>query len=721
MSIHLNCDTRIITSDLATVPESVRYAIEDVERDLAARLGRSTNSETAHGDAGNIRLRALTAKPAEAAVPERYVSHVQDGDLLLEAGDDLGFIHGLYAISRTVLGVTDLWFWNDQHIEPTAAIEIVDDFRIESKPDAVRYKGFFINDEVLLEDWSVDNDPELPWRRAFETILRLGGNTVIPGSGQRGEPHLALARRMGLYINQHHATPLGAQMFSEAYPGVEPKWPEEQDRFEALWRRAVEANRDGRTIWTLGFRGQGDTPFWASDPRYTTDETRGQVMSEVIRRQYDLVRELDPEAPCSVYLYGESMDLYRKGVLRFPDNVIKIWSDNGFGRMVSRRQGNDNPRINAMPDAADSGRNGIYYHASFYDLQAANHITPLCVNPRDMVRELEEVLARGGNDLWIINSSNIKPHAFTLDLIARLWREGHVDVDAAEYEYAARYFGGGLHSPLCTFSPSRQDRDPEPRLDDEAPNLTVIRSVVDGIEGYWKAAVSYGPNWDDKAGEQFFNHVPRMLAVQFMRDRDHADPELAWMCDLGGVDAHDLADQVSYYRALCEEGATRYRELDRVDEIAALQAEETDVHAARLIRDSVLLQARLYRHCTTGAALVCRALQDGFAGHWRRAFYHAGLAREEYLAADQAMRTREHGKWHGFWRNDCLTDVKQTAQVLEALMGYLRAMGDGPHYYQWKRDFLYPKWEKDVMVIMNMENHETDQQIFDAMKTAWQD
>ncbi|RSX51895.1 glycosyl hydrolase 115 family protein [Bifidobacterium callimiconis] len=701
MSIQLNGDTRIIAPDL---PESVSYAIDDVTRDL----GKAFTAD-AHGDHGDIRLRF-----ADLA-DEQYAVRVDGNDLLLEAGDDLGFIYGLYAISRSVLGVTDLWFWNDQHIEPADGIDLDDDFRLESTRDAVRYKGFFINDEVLLEDWSVDNDPELPWRRAFETILRLGGNTAIPGSGQRGEPHLPLARRMGLYINQHHATPLGARLFSEAYPGVSPKWPEDRERFESLWREGIEANLGGRTIWTLGFRGQGDSPFWSADPRYTTDEARGKVMSEVIQRQYDMVRELDPNAPCSVYLYGESMDLYRKGVLRFPDDVIKIWSDNGFGRMVSRRQHNDNPRIDAMPNAADAGRNGIYYHASFYDLQAANHITQLCVNPRNVAAELEQVLANGGSDLWIINSSNIKPHAFMLDLIARLWREGHANVDAVEYEYAARYFGGAI------ITEGRKEPEETYRGDADAPNMNVMRAVVDCLEGYWQAAVPYGPNWDDKAGEQFFNHVPRMLAVQFMRDRASADPELKWMCDNGGIVARSLADQVAYYRSLCEPGAARYRELARRDEIAVLQVEGENPRAARLMRDSLLLQARLYRHCVQGALMLCRSLQDAFDGHWRHAFYHAGLAREEYLAADHAMRSREHGKWRGFWRNDCLTDVKQTALVLESLMGYLRAIGDGPHYYQWKRDFLYPAWEKDVMVIMNMENHETDQEIFAAMKATWQD
>ena len=101
------------------------------------------------------------------------------------------------------------------------------------------------------------------------------------------------------------------------------------------------------------------------------------------------------------------------------------------------------------------------------------------------------------------------------------------------------------------------------------------------------------------------------------------------------------------------------------------------------------------------------------------AFYEAGLARNEYIKADQAMKSREHGKWKGFYANECLTDVKQTAWVLEGLMSCLRSLGDGPHYYQWQREFLYSEEDRRVMLIMNMENHLKDEEIFELMEERW--
>jgi hypothetical protein len=102
------------------------------------------------------------------------------------------------------------------------------------------------------------------------------------------------------------------------------------------------------------------------------------------------------------------------------------------------------------------------------------------------------------------------------------------------------------------------------------------------------------------------------------------------------------------------------------------------------------------------------------------AFYAAGKARDNYRQANLAMRDREHGKWHNFYANECLTDVKQSAWVLEGLMSYLRNLGDGPHFYKWQREFLYSEENRQVMLILNLENHLKDDELFELMKEKWE-
>lgn len=98
--------------------------------------------------------------------------------------------------------------------------------------------------------------------------------------------------------------------------------------------------------------------------------------------------------------------------------IIKVKADNGYGKMVTRRRDNPAARVSSMP-VKDGGRQGIYYHVSFYDLQAANHITML-PNTVDFVnRELSDVLENGGDDFWVINCSNVRPHTYYLDAVRK--------------------------------------------------------------------------------------------------------------------------------------------------------------------------------------------------------------------------------------------------------------------------------------------------------------
>ena len=616
--------------------------------------------------------------------PETFRLEISDGKLVILAGDDRGFVYGLYHISREVLGVQDFWFWNDQKLVPKKEYILSEADGFASRPFAVRYRGWFVNDEVLIHTWSVNRRKDEPWEMVFEALLRCGGNLVIPGTDKNSRKYAGLASEMGLIITHHHAEPLGAEMFARAYPDLNASYSEYPEKFHKLWRDAIERQKDEEVIWNLGFRGQGDVPFWENDPQYQTEESRGELMSRLLKMQYDLVKEYDPDAVCSTNLYGETMELYQKGYFHPPKDVIKIWADNGYGRMVTRRQGNHNPRIESLPPKGSGGMHGIYYHASFYDLQAANHITMLPNPPEFVKQELDEVLKRGAGDFWIINCSNVKPHVYYLDYLASFWRNGSMDANAHRKHYIEAYYGQA-HSA----------------------------EIAADFSAYWKTAVQYGAREDEHAGEQFCNHVPRMLITQYLRDKNAKCGELEWASDSGS-----LAGQIAWFRRLCEKAASDYQTYLKQCEKTALLLEKT---AKELYEDSILLQAQIYAFCYQGAREVCESLQKGMDGKYQEAFYAAGKGRKAYLMANEAMRRREHGKWHGFYENECLTDVKQTAWVLEGLMSYLRCLGDGPHYYQWQRDFLYAEEDKRVMLIMNMENHLTDQELFALMEEKWED
>ena len=670
---YITWQSRMMTEEASKglMTAAVTKAVQNLQRDIRFALKES--------DEEGIIFQLAKGELA----PECYSLTLADHKLILEASDELGCIYGIYGISKELLGINEFWFWNDQSLTPRDRISVPEGYRKISRPFAVRYRGWFVNDEVLISAWSVDRRREKPWEMVFEALLRCGGNIVIPGTDRNGVCYRKTASAMGLYITHHHAEPLGAEMFARAYPDLKPSYAEYPELFHKLWEEGIEKQKEMPVIWNLGFRGQGDCPFWNNDPQYHTEEARGRLISELIRKQHAMVKQADPEAVCCSNLYGETMELYQKGYLDIPEDVIMIWADNGYGRMVSRRQGNHNPRIPALPEG-QKNCHGIYYHVSFYDLQAANHITML-PNPGSLIRnELTKVFERKAGDFWIINCSNVKPHVYYLDAIAQMWREGALDLQKHRSEYIGRYYHQDHIGPLSAL-----------------------------FEEYEDCALQYGPHEDDHAGEQFPNHCTRILAQQWIAD--HTKPAEAFLWAKHG---EDLTEQITWYTSICGQAAEKYEVFLKHCKAIAPTLKE---HEQQLFEDSLLLQARIYADCYGGAVHFGNSFAHFSVGNRKRAFYEAGKAADAYAAADRALRAREHGKWNGFYANECLTDIKQTAWVLQGLMSWIRTLDDGPHYYQWQREFLYSEEDRRVMLILNMENHLTDQEIFVLMKEKWEE
>jgi hypothetical protein len=417
---------------------------------------------------------------------ESWVIKASQEELLLKAGGSLGCVYALLFISGNFLGVTPFWFWNDQRFVKRRAVNIPLSTWY-SPIYAVRFRGWFVNDEVLIENWKPEPENTEHWVMVFEALLRCGGNMIIPGTDDNSRRYRKLAADMGLWITHHHSEPLGAEMFSRIYPHETPSYLQNRAFFEKLWEEAVLEQKDYNVIWNLGFRGQGDCPFWDNDPQYASAGQRGRLISEIINRQYEIIKSHIENPLCCTNLYGEITGLYRNGYLRLPPGIIKIWADNGYGCMVSRRQGNDNPRVHALPLDGDTGQHGIYYHCSFYDLQASNHLTMSPNTPEFMSGELGRALEAGASDYWIINCGSLKPHIYTLDLIRTLWRNEKITINEWRKRYAKTYYG--------------------------EKNVEITAAL---FEEYALCTAKYGPNDDDRAGEEIWHYPVRELLCKWM-------------------------------------------------------------------------------------------------------------------------------------------------------------------------------------------------------------
>ena len=664
----LSTQTKIATN---WISRPIERAIQRFYRDIKMTLEASREDET-----------KIQIEQADMPEESYEICIASQESMVIKAADELGVIYALIYISCEYMRIQPFWFWNDQVFNKKEKIKIPFGM-ICSKERKVRFRGWFINDEVLLANWTGGISKEYPWEMAMEALLRCGGNMVIPGTDKNSKIYGPLAADMGLWITQHHAEPLGAEMFLRAWPEKEPSFQKYPELFRQLWEEGVKRQKDWKVIWNLGFRGQGDTPFWELDPQYDTPQKRGSLISSIMMEQYEIVSHYVKDPVFCVNLYGEVMELYNQGCITLPDNVIMIWADNGYGKMVSRRQWNHDPRIPSLPPVQMAEKkHGVYYHASFYDLQAANVLTVIPNSMEFVGRELKNAYTRGIKEFWLVNCSNVKPHVYTLSFIASMWN--------GEEKTALEH----LHTYLKKYYPLKTVEYPE-----------IMEQLLNSFRNYFKMLLPYGKEEDQHAGEQFYNYVTRVMIHHWMKTGGKGRcEELNW-CALQKT----FEEQVGWYGKLCQDGLPAMKK--ELEEVMKLEEE-----AGQLWKDSISLQVKIHTYCCVGAVLFSQAFEDYKKEKYMDAFYKLGLSAEWYEKADQAMQECCHDKWIGFYDNDCQTDICETAYLLRQLMGYVRNTGDGPYFYNWQREVLYSPGDRKILLLTNEERHMTDQEMFEKMK-----
>jgi hypothetical protein len=656
----------------------VRYAVGMLIRDFE-NVFRVAPVVTHGQPAGGVVIRKAVPGdecPARAeAFVIRFIERAGHQEMHIAGYDELGIVYGILHVSRTVLGVDPFWFWAETLPEQRTSIPVPAVDYVSPAP-RIRFRGWFVNDEVCLIGWKEVYPPgEEVWLPVFEALLRCGGNMVIPGTDlPKSGIHADLASAMGLWVTHHHAEPLGAEMFLRAFPGRTASYAMHPDLFEELWQEAIEKQKDRKTLWVLSFRGQGDAPFWEYDPAFDTPEKRGGLISRVIRKQYDMVRSAVREPQYCVALYGEIAELYKEGHISLPDDVIKVWADNGYGKMVSRRQGNTNLRVPSLPLPGEAGKHGLYYHVTFHDLQASNHLT-MFPSPAELIRsELESAIAAGVTDYWLVNCGNILPHLYTLDLVRELWQDGKAKVDRHLREFVSRHFRA-RHEELAAL-----------------------------YRAFAAATIQYGPNADDKAGDEFYHHPARRIIGHWLQGRGDTSSEDLWWAT-GEI---PFPEQVAWFMEITTSAAPVWQEMNLQYTAVAGMLDPED--QGRLYRQ-LGVQISLHESGCRGLLGLCQAYEAYRRGDAPAAFVLASRSKWAYEEGQQALRQAEEGRWQHFFRADWLTNVQCTADNLETLRRYLRMQGDSPNFFQWYKEYLMPETEKHIYLENTHRNPLSDDEL----------
>jgi hypothetical protein len=483
-AIEINADTPWVVA--ANQPEAIQRALEDVKRDWYKVLGhtpvvltqppenwsgpliyfgmggkwldelladsspesRSSEREFFHSSSARKSQSGLTSAATVSRNglfhgPESFLLRVTRDDanrpIIIAAGSDLrGAIYAAYALSEEILGVDPWYFWTDNEPARRQSISIRGDFDKRFGPPTFKYRGWFMNDEDLLSGYSSDPLRENVFSmaiadRIFETLLRLRGNMAVPATWIFPDERLnELASRRGLILSFHHVQVVGLSTFR--WPADVPfSFQRHPEIMEDYWRACIDFLKHKEVVWTVGYRGRSDKPFWDYEEGLDTPAARGKAISQAIARQVELIREVQPDAPIISNLWREGADLQNEGHIEMPPGVTTVWADCGQGLMT------DDGKV-------EKGQ-GIYYHTAMWN--TTSNPGSEMVNPERIFREIGRFIRAGATEYFLVNVSDVRPVPLSTDCVMKLvWnakpylgRGDKESMDAFILDWCRRQYG----------------------------------------------------------------------------------------------------------------------------------------------------------------------------------------------------------------------------------------------------------------------------------------
>ncbi len=654
----VNSRTAIVVETQARGP--VRVAAEDLASDMSKVFGakpKIVSSVEAAGDTPIVVHEGTDGlRPAESF----SISVTQEGGkkvLRLEGADMRGTIYAIYQFSQEFLGVDPMYYWTDNEPARRDSVTIAADLRKEYPAPVFKYRGWFPNDEDLLTGWAPDEKTGIApavWEKIDETILRLKGNIVVPGTWNfPDEQEMRIAGERGLILTQHHAIPLGMNV--ARWPSDVPyNYSTHPEILERAWKDSVAAvPADQEVLWSVGLRGLSDVSYASMDPSVVGNDQRlGMLISKAIADQMQIVRARFPKAQFVTDLWQEGSRLEQEKYLTIPPEVTLVWADTGYG----------DPQDNGLVSAGQ----GIYFHVAMMNGRA-NQLTEMVPVER-IYEQLTRYQKAGATAYFLVNTSDIRPVAMTTRAVMDAVWEGAEKKTADEFyrEWITEEFGAKAVPALAEFYEAYF----------RAPALAQPFRLPSGAANRLgaPAAPPERLTFTRWYGDQLYHSEARSLMLNTILQTpivsvpSQAPKWEAPRYNTRGAGPEWLDTTAKREIAACGEAQQRW---DSVWEKAV--ADESLVAPSRrnFYDMAVLTMAATNRDSNRMLLEVSRAVQDLKAGDRKKA---EGEAQQAVAALDHLLTTRksaEYGRWKNWYRGDWLTGVARTKETAQIFAKYI--------------------------------------------------
>ncbi|MFS0691428.1 glycosyl hydrolase 115 family protein [Streptomyces nitrosporeus] len=392
-----------------------------------------------------------------------------DRAFVIAGSDQRGTVFGTYDVSRGI-GVSPWYWWDDVRPVHRDALYVLRGRYSQGTP-AVKYRGFFVNDEnPALGTWAPAyfGPGKAPgfeggfnadfYAKVFEVMLRLKANYLWPAVWGRAfaedDPlNHATAKAYGIVMGTSHEAPMmrGIEEWNRhavaavrdgagavTTPGHDPyggtgEWSfrRNADAIKAYWREGIRrmADEDFEGVVTLGMRGNGDVSL--------PDGDGIELMQEIIAAQRAILAEelgSDSAVPQVWTLYKEVQRYWDRG-LRVPDDVTVVLTDDNWANVRKLPDHGTDPR---------AGGYGLYYHFDYVGV-GRNYKWVDTASLPNMWDQLHQCHAYGNHGLWVTNVGDLKgnelPTQFFLEYAWNPDRWPLEKLPEWEESYARQNFG----------------------------------------------------------------------------------------------------------------------------------------------------------------------------------------------------------------------------------------------------------------------------------------
>ena len=374
--------------------------------------------------------------------------------LIIAGSDRRGAAYALFTLSRQ-MGVSPWTWWADVPIAHHDAIYIHADLHIQPPP-SVDYRGIFLNDEDWgLRPWAAKKmDPQVEgargtgesakgnigphtYERIFELLLRLHANSLWPAMHPGSlafnavAENAKLADKWGIVMGSSHSEALLRNNVGEWNEKTDGPWNYQTNApaMNAYWDKRLVENGKFENFYTVGLRGVHDSGLEATGSPQVKTKLVEDVLAEQRRLLSARVNPRVARVPQILWLYKESLDLYRVG-MKVPDDVTLGWTDDNYGY------------IRELPNAAEqkrAGGSGVYYHVSYWG--APHDYLWLCTTPPALIREeLTKAYDHGARRYWILNVGDLKPAEIDIDYFMQLATDEPTMAAMSQREFLTQWF-----------------------------------------------------------------------------------------------------------------------------------------------------------------------------------------------------------------------------------------------------------------------------------------